>query len=84
VQAIRPARIEDAFVESPNAPIAASTASTRSVGIPEMSRFCQTVSRISPSPKSRAMLANPRICSPVSLPTGSATPTQLSPGCFCE
>ena len=31
-------------------------------GTPEISRFCQTVRRISPSPSSRAMSASPRIC----------------------
>ena len=40
----------------------ARAASSLSVGTPEISRFCQTVSRISPSPNSRAMSASPRIC----------------------
>ena len=48
-----------------------------------MIRFCQTVRRISPSPRSRATAARPRICSTVILPTGSTTPIQFKPGCFC-
>ena len=34
-------------------------APTLSVGTPEISRFCQTVSRISPSPRSRAIVGEP-------------------------
>src|SRR6516162_6958184 len=83
VQATRPARIAVALVERPSVAIAASIVPTRSVGMPEISRFCHTVSRMSPSPKSRAMAASPRICSPVSLPTGSTTPIQFKSGCFC-
>ena len=52
-------------------------------GTPEISRFCQTVSRISPSPICCAMAARPRICAAVSLPTGSTTPIQCRPFCFC-
>ena len=48
--------------------------------MPEISRFCHTVSRISPSPSSRAILARPRICSAVILPTGSTTPAHTLPG----
>ena len=50
-----------------------------SVGTPEISRFCQTVSRISPSPRSRATSARPRICATVRRPTGTTTPIQLQP-----
>ena len=52
-------------------------------GTPEISRFCHTVSRISPSPRSCAILASPRICSQVTLPSGKATPIQFRPVCFC-
>ena len=51
--------------------------------MPEISRFCQTVSRMSPSPICCAIAASPRICAAVSLPTGSTTPIQCRPFCFC-
>ena len=50
---------------------------------PEISRFCQTVRRISPSPNVCARSARPRICSGDSRPSFSATPTQFRPLCFC-
>ena len=59
-------------------------AATLSAGTPEISRFCQTVSRISPSPRSLRDLRPARAsASPVSLPTGSTTPIQFKPVCFC-
>ena len=51
VQATRPARIEVALVERPSASIFACASATWSDGTPEISKFCQTVSRISPSPR---------------------------------
>src|SRR5579883_1162076 len=51
---------------------------------PEIRRFCQTVKRISPSPRSTAILARPRICWQLNLPSGSETPIQLRPSCFCR
>ncbi len=51
VQATRPARMLEAFEVSPIACRRASTSSARSAATPEISRFCQTVRRISPSPK---------------------------------
>ena len=50
-------------------------ASSRASAMPEMSRFCQTVRRTSPSPSSRATAASSRIWSGSILPTGSTTPT---------
>ena len=47
------------------------------------SRFCQTVSRRSPSPRSRATSARPRICATDMRPTGRTMPIQFSPACFC-
>ncbi len=78
-----PARIAVAFVVRPSAAIAASASATFSSGTPEISRFCQTVRRISPSPRSAAIFASPRICVTVILPTGNTTPIQFSPACFC-
>ena len=66
---------------SPRSPRSAS--STFSSRTPDINRFCQTVRRISPSPRSCAILASPRICSQVILPSGSATPIQFKPSCFC-
>ena len=73
----------EALVESPSAAMRASTSATRASGTPEKRKFCQTVRRISPSPHWRAIAAISRICSVVSLPTGSTTPTQFNPACFC-
>ena len=59
-------------------------ASSLPVGTPEISRFCHTVSRISPSPISRAIVGKPahlrdrQIVRPV-----RTTPIQCSPSCFC-
>ena len=61
----------------------ACAAASFSVGTPEIRRFCQTVRRISPSPNSRAISASPRICATVIRPTGTTTPIQFSPSCFC-
>ncbi len=83
VQAIRPARMWEASTASPICLIAAIASSTLSSRTPEISRFCQTVRRISPSPRSRATLARPRICSQVILPSGTETPIQFRPSCFC-
>src|SRR5690242_16284363 len=52
VQATSPARIEVALVERPSAAMAASASARCVCGTPEINRFCQTVSRMSPSPKS--------------------------------
>ena len=83
VQAIRPARTCEALTASPIASMALTARSTLASLTPEIRRFCQTVSRISPSPRSAAILASPRICSQVTLPSGSATPIQFNPACFC-
>src|SRR5256885_697491 len=82
VQAMSPARTLVALAVSPMSPRHCSTSAALSSAMPDISRFCQTVRRISPSPRSRAILARPRICSAVSLPTGSATPAHILPGCF--
>ena len=52
-------------------------------GTPEISRFCHTVSRRSPSPRSRATPARPRICATDIRPTGTTTPIQCNPSCLC-
>ena len=83
VQAISPARISEVLIARPIASIAAIASATLSSRTPDISRFCQTVRRISPSPRSCAILARPRICSQVTLPSGSATPIQFRPSCFC-
>src|SRR6266481_4026024 len=83
VQAISPARISDAVTASPIASMAATTSPTFWSCTPGINRFCQTVRRISPSPRSRAIFASPSICSDVTLPSGNATPIQFTPGCFC-
>ena len=59
------------------ASMAATASPTSSSRTPDIRRFCQTVSRISPSPRSCAIFASPRICSQVTLPSGSATPIQF-------
>ena len=73
----------DALAVSPISCKQRSISSALAAFTPESSRFCHTVNRISPSPRSRAMSARPRICAAVMRPTGSATPTQTSPDCFC-
>ena len=83
VQAMRPARMLEALAVSPISCRQRSISSAFSALTPDSSRFCHTVSRISPSPRSRAISASARICATVMRPTGSATPTQTSPGCFC-
>ena len=55
VQATSPARIDDARQSSPALSTAALASPRCASGIPEIKRFCQTVRRRSPSPKSRAM-----------------------------
>jgi len=54
VQAIRPARISEASIERPSFSIAALANATFSSRTPEIKKFCQTVSRMSPSPRSCA------------------------------
>ena len=51
VQATRPRRIALASMARPSASICCLAASIFSSGTPEISRFCQTVRRISPSPQ---------------------------------
>ena len=73
-----------ALVDRPSASIAASASSSLSSGTPEISRFCQTVRRISPSPSRCGDRRRARASAPaVSLPTGSTTPIQFRPACFC-
>ena len=55
VQATSPARMELALGRQARAPRCGFSAATLSSGTPEISRFCHTVSRISPSPSSCAI-----------------------------
>ena len=58
VQATRPARMALASMARPSASIPFCAALSLAVGTPEISRFCQTVSLMSPSPRSRATAGN--------------------------
>ena len=63
VQATRPARMLVASESRPSASMRAlRRGRRRSSAMPEISRFCQTVRRMSPPPSSRAISARPRIC----------------------
>ncbi len=85
VQATSPARIEDASVARPSAAIAPRPpAQRRHPATPESSRFCQTVRRISPSPKSSRDCSEPaHLLGRHPARASASTPTQLRPGCFC-
>src|SRR4051795_13459471 len=74
VHATSPARMCDALTERPIVSMAAVATPTFSSRTPDISRFCQTVSRMSPSPRSFAIFASPRIWTQLILPSGSATP----------
>src|SRR5665213_1997421 len=78
VQATSPARTALVSVASSSASIFACAAFNLSNGTPEISRFCQTVSLISPSPRSREISARPFICATVNRPTGTTTPIQCN------
>mmetsp|Transcript_3449 Transcript_3449/g.11480 ORF Transcript_3449/g.11480 Transcript_3449/m.11480 type:complete len:325 (-) Transcript_3449:906-1880(-) len=60
----------------------ARRASTRSAGTLGRITFCSTVSRSSPPVYSSARSASARISAADRRPTGTVTPTHLSPGCF--
>ena len=61
----------------------ALASATAASGTPEISRFCQTVSRMSPSPSDCEISASACIWSPVILPVGSTIPIQFNPGWRC-
>ena len=68
----------------PSASMAALAASTFARRRPEMSRFCQTVSRMSPSPNVARDVGQRRAsASQVSLPSRQHDADPVQPGCFC-
>ena len=84
VQATRPARTAVAFQSKPGASIARLGGIELVIGnAGEEEVLPDGEADIAVAEFARDV-ASPRICSTVSLPTGSTTPIQFSPGCFCR